>query len=88
MCLGWQPCAYVRPAPYRHPRTARWWSPEDIAAFKKRTEALADQYSSFEPLKGMHVNGVVRNVDARYGAFDVKPGAKLYLPPDQRVHIW
>ena len=139
--------------------------PEDIAAFKKRTEALADQYSSFEPLKGLHVNGhltlgenigdlggmtiahdayfislhgvpthliegytadqrfflgwaqvwrnldrdealrnqvmtnphslseyrvngVVRNVDAWYGAFDVKPGAKLYLPRDQRVHIW
>jgi predicted metalloendopeptidase len=34
-----------------------WWKPEDVAAFKKRTEALADQYSQFEPLKGLHVNG-------------------------------
>ena len=34
-----------------------WWKPEDISAFKKRTEALADQYSQFEPLKGLHVNG-------------------------------
>ncbi|MGN7998343.1 M13 family metallopeptidase [Sphingomonas sp. 22176] len=34
------------------------------------------------------VNGIVRNVDAWYKAFDVKPGDKLYLPPDQRVHIW
>jgi putative endopeptidase len=34
------------------------------------------------------VNGVVRNVDAWYSAFGVKPGDKLYLPPDQRVHIW
>ncbi|WP_157105567.1 M13 family metallopeptidase [Sphingomonas sp. TDK1] len=34
------------------------------------------------------VNGIVRNVDAWYKAFDVKPGDKLYLAPDQRVHIW
>jgi len=34
------------------------------------------------------VNGVVRNVDAWYAAFNVKPGDKLYLPPEQRVHIW
>jgi putative endopeptidase len=142
-----------------------WWKPEDVEAFKKRTDALADQYSQFEPLKGLHVNGrltlgenigdlggltiahdaylislhgasapvidgysadqrfffgwaqvwrtldrdealrnqvmtnphspgeyrvngVVRNVDAWYSAFGVKPGDKLYLPPDQRVHIW
>jgi putative endopeptidase len=31
---------------------------------------------------------VRRNVDAWYQAFDVKPTDKLYLPPDQRVHIW
>ena len=34
------------------------------------------------------VNGIVRNVDAWYSAFDVKPGDKLYLAPDDRVHIW
>lgn len=34
------------------------------------------------------VNGVVRNVDAWYAAFDVKPGDKLYLPPAERVSIW
>ena len=34
------------------------------------------------------VNGVVRNVDAWYKAFNVQPGDKLYLPPEQRVHIW
>jgi putative endopeptidase len=142
-----------------------WWKPEDVEAFKKRTDVLADQYSQFEPLKGLHVNGrltlgenigdlggltiahdaylislqgapapvidgysadqrfffgwaqvwrtldrdealrnqvmtnphspgeyrvngVVRNVDAWYSAFGVKPGDKLYLAPDQRVHIW
>src|SRR5262252_11086974 len=34
------------------------------------------------------VNGVVRNTDPWYGAFDVKQGDKLYLPPDERVPIW
>jgi putative endopeptidase len=33
-------------------------------------------------------NGTVRNVDAWYEAFGVKPGDAMYLPPDQRVHIW
>jgi putative endopeptidase len=142
-----------------------WWKPEDVEAFKQRTDALADQYAQFEPLKELHVNGhltlgenigdlggvtiahdaylislngkpapmidgytadqrfffgwaqvwrtlyrdqalrnqvmtdphspgeyrvngVVRNVDAWYLAFGVKPGDKLYLPPEQRVHIW
>jgi putative endopeptidase len=30
----------------------------------------------------------VRNVDAWYDAFDVKPDQKLYLSPDRRVKIW
>jgi putative endopeptidase len=34
------------------------------------------------------VNGVVRNDDGWYEAFDVKPGDKYYLPPDQRVRLW
>jgi putative endopeptidase len=36
----------------------------------------------------LRVDGVVRNVDGWYGAYDVKPGDKLYLAPDQRVRIW
>jgi putative endopeptidase len=34
------------------------------------------------------VNGSVRNVDAWYDAWNVKPGDRLYLAPDQRVRIW
>jgi len=34
------------------------------------------------------VNGVVRNLDAWYEAFNVQPGDALYLPPEQRVKIW
>ncbi|MGN6323298.1 MAG: M13 family metallopeptidase [Dyella sp.] len=30
----------------------------------------------------------VRNIDGWYTAFDVKPGEKLYLAPDDRVKIW
>jgi len=38
--------------------------------------------------KKFRVNGVVRNIDAWYAAFDVKPGDALYLPPEERVRIW
>lgn len=34
------------------------------------------------------VNGVVRNIDEFYTAFDVQPDAKLYLAPEDRVRIW
>jgi putative endopeptidase len=142
-----------------------WWKTEDVDAFKKRTDALADQYAAFEPLKGLHlnghltlgenigdlggvsiardaylislngasapsaggftaeqqfflgwaqawrelnrdealrnqvmtdphspgenrVNGVVRNIDAWYAAFQVQSSDKLFLAPEKRVRIW
>ena len=34
------------------------------------------------------VNGVVRNFDTWYDAFNIQPGDALYLPPEQRVKIW
>lgn len=34
------------------------------------------------------VNGVVRNIDAWYEAFDIGPEDELYLPPEKRVSIW
>jgi predicted metalloendopeptidase len=49
-----------------------------------RSQVLSDPHS---PAR-FRVNGVVRNVDAWYRAFDVAPTDKLYLPPDQRVRIW
>jgi putative endopeptidase len=149
-------------------RLRDWWTPEDAAKFKQRTDRLGAQYSANAPLPSKpdeHINGattmgenigdmgginlaldayhaslkgkpapvidgltgdqrvflgwaqvwrskirdsaliqqlhtdphspstarvneVVRNVDAWYAAFDVKPGDKLYIPPEQRVHIW
>ncbi len=49
-----------------------------------RNQILTDVHSPTE----FRVNGVVRNVDAWYSAFQVQPTDKLYLPPSQRVHIW
>ena len=147
-------------------RIRDWWTPETNRLFTERTRALGAQYSAFEPLPGLHVNGdltmgenigdlggiemaysayrryvaahgeppvldgltgdqrfflayaqawrdywregllrrvvltnphspsmyrvngVVRNVDAWYRAFNIQPGDRLYLPPEQRVHIW
>jgi predicted metalloendopeptidase len=34
-----------------------WWTPEDLKQFKARTDALAAQYSSYEPVEGAHING-------------------------------
>ncbi|WP_428229523.1 M13-type metalloendopeptidase [Flavobacterium sp.] len=34
------------------------------------------------------VNGVVRNIDAWYKAFNIQPEDKLYLAPEERVRIW
>ena len=51
---------------------------------KLRQSLATDPHS---PAK-LRVNGVVHNVDGWYGAYDVKPGEKLYLPPDRRVKIW
>jgi len=142
-----------------------WWSAQDAKAFTERTDRLVKQYSAFEPLPGLHVNGAstlgenigdlgglnmaytayhrslngkeapvingltgdqrfflswaqvwrakyrdgvlreqvlsdvhspayfrvngtVRNMEAWYKAFDVKPGDKLYLAPEERVSIW
>ena len=49
-----------------------------------RAQLLADPHSP----EAFRVNGVVRNVDPWYAAFDVKPGDALYVPPAERVHVW
>jgi len=49
-----------------------------------RQRLMTDPHSPEE----FRVNGAVRNQDAWYAAFDVKPGDELYLPPEERVHIW
>jgi putative endopeptidase len=36
----------------------------------------------------MYRMDTVRNLDAWYAAFDVKPGQRLYLAPGERVRVW
>ena len=55
-----------------------------IRADEARKRLVSDPHSPPED----RVNGVVHNIDAWYAAFDVKPGDKLYVAPEQRVRIW
>ena len=141
-----------------------WWTKADMDHFRAQSKKLAAQYSAYEPLPGLHIDGqqtsmeniadvaglatawdayqlslnhqpapvidgftaeqrfflgfaqnlrakfreaalrrqivadvlspapyralTVRNLDAWYPAFEVKPGQKLYLAPEVRVKIW
>lgn len=145
-------------------RMRHWWTPEDMQHFQALTQPLADQFSTYQPLPGLSVNGkltlteniadlgglaaafdayrktlgsrvtdrgyvreqdreffiayaqtlrrkisegamrtqvatndhapedyradTVRNLDAWYDAFDVRPGQRLYLEPSARVRVW
>lgn len=59
-----------------------WRSVQREAAGRQRL--LTDPHSPEEA----RVNEAVRNQDAWYKAFNVTPDDKLYLPPEERVHIW
>ena len=56
---------------------------------KMREDALRERLVTdpHSPAK-YRINGVVRNIDAWYLAFDVKAGDALYLAPEERVKIW
>jgi predicted metalloendopeptidase len=145
-------------------RMRNWWTPEDKQRFQALTQPLADQFSAYQPLPGLSINGkltlteniadlgglaaafdayrkslgsraadaasvrekdreffiayaqtlrrrvsedalrkqvatsdhapeeyradTVRNLDAWYAAFDVRPGQRLYLEPSARVRVW
>ncbi len=56
---------------------------------KRRDEALITQINTDPHApEEFRINGVVRNVDAWYEAFDVQPEDSLYLAPEDRVRIW
>jgi len=56
---------------------------------KYREDALRNQIATdpHSPAE-FRVIGPVRNSDAWYAAFDVQPGDKYYLAPEDRVRIW
>jgi putative endopeptidase len=55
---------------------------------KTREQALRQQVLTDPHAPAQYRAETVRNVDAWYSAFDVKPGDTLYLSPSERVVIW
>lgn len=55
---------------------------------KVSDEALRKQATSNDHAPERYRIATVRNLDAWYEAFDVKPGQRLYLAPEARVRIW
>ncbi|HEY2070334.1 MAG TPA: M13 family metallopeptidase [Rhizomicrobium sp.] len=55
---------------------------------KSRDAALRQQVLTDVHAPAMYRALAVRNLDAWYAAFDVKPGQKLYLAPATRVRVW
>jgi len=49
-----------------------------------RAQLLSDPHSPEQ----YRVNGIVRNMDAWYQAFNVQPNTKLYISPEKRVRVW
>ena len=82
-------------------RLKNWWTPADLKHFRTATDALAAQYSSYEALPGLHVNGKqtlgediadVSGLTAAYRAYhlslDEKPAPEIDgLSGDQRFFI-
>ena len=55
---------------------------------KSREAALRQQVAVDSHSPAEFRADTVRNIDAWYAAFDVKPGETLYLAPSERVRIW
>jgi putative endopeptidase len=56
----------------------------------KQTDDKARQRLRTDPHspEQYRVNGIVRNIDEWYKAFNVKADDALYLPPEKRIRIW
>src|SRR3569623_520494 len=55
---------------------------------KMRDKSLRGRIATDVHAPAMWRVQTVRNLDAWYAAFSVKPGQKLYLAPEARVHVW
>src|SRR5213595_3098001 len=78
-----------------------WWTPQSAAKFKERSKAVVQQYSEYEPLPGLHVNGEltqgeniadIGGVKLAYAALQKalagKPQGKIDgLTPEQRFFL-
>ena len=59
----------------------RWRKAQDEAALRR--QVATDTHPP-----GEYRSDTVRNVEAWYKAYDIAPGDKLYLQPEDRVRIW
>jgi len=57
-------------------------------ASKTREASVRAQVATDPHAPAEFRTATVRNQDAWYKAFDIKPGDKLYLAPEERVRIW
>jgi endothelin-converting enzyme/putative endopeptidase len=55
---------------------------------KTREGALRQQVLTDPHAPGQFRAATVRNIDAWYALFNIQPGDKLYLAPEERVRIW
>jgi predicted metalloendopeptidase len=55
---------------------------------KSREPQLRKQIASDGHSPAQYRSATVRNLDPWYEAFEVKPGQKRYLPPNERVRVW
>jgi putative endopeptidase len=51
---------------------------------RQRQQLVSDVHSPYEA----RVDVPVRNIDAFYQAFGVKPGDRMYVAPQDRARIW
>jgi putative endopeptidase len=66
---------------------------EFFIAFAKSWRSKSSETGMRAQLQGDHAPeayrvSTVRNLDAWYDAFDVRPGQALYVEPKARVRIW
>jgi putative endopeptidase len=69
-----------------------WWTPQTRKQFEKRTENLVEQYSSFSPLEGIHLNGkqtLGENIGDLTGVVVAHAAYKLYLKnhPEEKKNL-
>jgi putative endopeptidase len=78
-----------------------WWTPADDAAFRARAKVLGDQFATYEPVPGMHINpdltmgenladlgGLSIALDAYHASLKGKPAPVVDgLTGDQRVFL-
>lgn len=51
-------------------------------------QVLVQTKTNEHSLNRWRVNGILPHIDAWYEVFDVKPGNKMYLAPEERTRLW